>query len=427
MLPSALLILSLAPVGVQPQTEPVDTAAVARAFAIARDVAIRDRGRLWGRSLEGPLLVADPASMVMFAATPDSAGQLARHGSMFRGRVPQSITPANTAVIWSGRHWTMVRWPLPTDSTTLRELIAHELWHRIQDSLGLAGRELPNGHLERESARVWLRLEARALVRSLSATGTDQREALEDALGFRAARYRDYPGADTSEATLELNEGLAEYTGISLSGRTLDQQRERAITGLRQLETAESVVRSFAYASGPAYGLLLDQLDPEWRSAIRGARSLSRLLSDRAGIVTAGADVVAAADRYQVGEVRVAEAARAERKAARRLDLIARFVTGARLSAPLRQMRIGLDPTKVESLDSLGSVYGAARVTDEWGALDARAGALRINAEWKEVSVPLPAGYQGGLEGLGWTLSLEPGWRVVQAGPDHWRVERAPR
>lgn len=424
-----LLMLAAPVIPAVAQGVGLDTVAVARAFAAARAVAADDGGRLWGRSLAGPLLVADPASMMMFASTGDTAGALESFGSMFRAPVPPSITPANTAVSWNGRRWTMVRWPLPIDPTALRELVAHELWHRIQDSLGLVGRERSNGHLEREWARVWLRLEVRALARSLSSGGggAERIEALIDGLSFRAARYRAFPGADTTEAILELNEGLAAYTGIKLSGRTIDEQRARAVRGLRELEQSEAVVRSFAYATGPAYGLMLDEFRPGWRMDVQRAVGLSQLLvTEFVDRLASGDGLTTAADRYRLTEVRVAESARAERKALRRRDLIAQFVTGPRLSAPLRQMRIGLDPDRVESLDSLGSVYGAARITDEWGALDARAGQLRIGAEWTEATVPLPIGYRGAAEGPGWKLDLRPGWRVVRAGPDLWRIERVP-
>lgn len=63
---------------------------------------------------------------------------------------------------------------------------------------------------------------------------------------------------------MELHEGLAEYTGVRLP---LDPENRIARTvSLLDRRSAErpTFVRSFAHLSGLAYGLLLDELDPDW-------------------------------------------------------------------------------------------------------------------------------------------------------------------
>jgi hypothetical protein len=64
-------------------------------------------------------------------------------------------------------------------------------------------------------------LEWRALSRALQAsTDEERREAAADAVLFRAERYRLFPGAQAQEQALELNEGLAEYTGVRVGNPT---------------------------------------------------------------------------------------------------------------------------------------------------------------------------------------------------------------
>src|SRR6185436_19386718 len=96
---------------------------------------------------------------------------------------------------------------------------------------------------------------------------------------FRQRRHALFPAAAAAERALENNEGLAEYTGGVLSGRTPEQVHRWAADALQAAEQKDTFVRSFAYASGPAYALLLDALDPSWRNAPKADFDLGRQLA----------------------------------------------------------------------------------------------------------------------------------------------------
>jgi hypothetical protein len=84
--------------------------------------------------------------------------------------------------------------------------------------------------------------------------------AIADALLFRGERRRTVPGAAVNERRLENNEGLAEYTGFALRGTGGEETRLAVARRLDMVDVEGSFVRSFAYQTGPAYGLLLDAL-----------------------------------------------------------------------------------------------------------------------------------------------------------------------
>ena len=90
---------------------------------------------------------------------------------------------------------------------------------------------------------------------------------------FRQERRRLFPKAAAAENALELNEGLAEYTGARLGLRLPEQRLAYATYALARQLDAPSFVRSFAYASGPAYGLLLDEALPDWRRGLGGVEA----------------------------------------------------------------------------------------------------------------------------------------------------------
>lgn len=408
------------------QARPLTAADAHAVAAMVRDLAAADAGGLWGRSLDGPLLLVERGTGLTFATAPDSGGLFVPEGTLFRGRLPAGVNPANTALDWSGRRWTMVLWPLPADPARRRRLLAHELWHRIQLSLGFPLHSPANPHLDAGPGRVWLRLEGRALAEALRVSGNQRKSALLDALRFRAARAVLDRAADSSEAALERNEGLAEYTGYRLSGAGIEQQAQWAIEALGVMDTAATIARSFAYATGPAYGLLLDELRPGWRRELAGGGTLAGLARQAVGGNTDAAG--AAADRYGGSAIRAEETLREERRVARLAELRRQFVEGPRLELPLGEAtQLGFDPGRVESLPDAGTVYGGLRLSDAWGVLDATAGAGLVATDWRTAVVSVGADFAAANPaGPGWRLVLQAGW-IIEAGgsPNHWRVVRA--
>src|SRR5262249_2823009 len=150
----------------------------------------------------------------------------------------------------------------------------------IQTDLGLPPNDPANVHLDTLEGRYWLQLEWRALARALASSRDEQRHSIQDALRFRQHRRSLFKGAASTENALELNEGLAEYTGIKLSGLTADQQQRLLLQHFETYPTLfRTFVRSFAYLSGPAYGLLMDQHAAGWLRKIRPGDDLGQLLA----------------------------------------------------------------------------------------------------------------------------------------------------
>lgn len=196
---------------------------------------------------------------------------------VFVGQLPPDALAANTAVEWSGTRWTQMLWPLPEEEGKRATLIAHEMFHRLQPALPIAAAKGgENPHLDTLEGRYLLQLEWRALATALQADNrTARRDAAADALAFRAERYRRFPDAAQDEAALEINEGLAEYSGVMIGNATPEARLEAALHDLRSHVGDASFVRSFAYATGPAYGMLLDEFAEGWRTQLGRHRPIS--------------------------------------------------------------------------------------------------------------------------------------------------------
>jgi hypothetical protein len=376
-----------------------------------------DAGRLWGADLCGPLIVANPNTRQAWANEPDRERTLNATADGWRGTLPQGVLIANMSLEWAGVRWIMVMGPLPADPTERRVLLLHEAWHRVQGQLGLAAADANCVHLEEARAREWLRLEMRALGTALRSTGHAREQALEEALQFRAARLRDFPDARAQETALDRNEGLAAYTGVRLGSASPEAYAARL---LDRYDTRDSYVRTYAYATGPAYGLMLDQFVRDWRPQVRSGATPADLLANQLRVQTLNArQLQRIGQRYSRATIAAEENARADTLRERLLALRARFATGPRLEIALSQAQFEFDPNGITAISGLGNHYSTLTLRDTWGELRATEGAV-INADWTKAIVPQPR--EDGLSGPGWSLTLSSEYHV--AAPDPSGVRR---
>jgi hypothetical protein len=378
----------------------VDTARAKTYFAEIARLCARDAGRIWGTSLCGPVALVDPATNTMATSEPPPAAKR-----------PPAFGFANAAMDWGGTRWSTVAWSyIPADPYLRGRLFMHELFHRVQPQLGLFLQELGNDHLDTKDGRYWLQLEWRALAAALGTTGNARDAAIRDALAFRARRRQLVAGSAESERRLEINEGLAQYTGTVVASATSEDARFDAIGQLMNAQLSASFVRTFAYTSVAAYGLLLDAASPGWPRRIKSTDDIGDLLA-AAAKVTATTDVDAALKRYGGAELSLLEDLRETQRAARVADLKKKFVDGPILRIP-RARTATFVTTDATPIPGAGVVFSSYRVADaEWGNLSG--GRVLVGADQTSLIVPGPWTRSGNtLTGSDWSVTLAPGWIV---------------
>lgn len=402
------------------QKEPSISLSLARKyFAEAETLCRRDGGRLWGHSLCGAMLFVDPDTLEAVANQADKEGRLVQREGVFIGKLPETGGAANTAVNWAGVRWTMIMWPLPSNRYNRARLMLHEMFHRVQDELGLPAGNPSNNHLDSMEGRVWLQMEWLALREAVTHRGAERKRAIADALLFRAVRRQLFAQAAVEERALEMNEGLAEYTGVTLSGRTQDEWAGYLAAQLDQAAYGNSFVRSFAYTSGPAYGFLLDETKTPWRKGLKLSDDLGVLL-ERAYSIRLPEDLKREAESrlslYGGDEVRLRETARETRRQQTLAKFRAKLVDGPVLVIPVTEsFNYTFNPNNLASLDGVGTIYPTLRATDAWGILNVTDGALLTREQGKAAKVYVAAPTDttaSSIKGDGWTLELNAGWRV---------------
>ncbi len=376
-----------------------------RYFEEATKLCERDAGRLWGVSLCGPMVIVDQATGTRATSQPEPEGPPPRFSGF-----------ADGPVSWGGLRW--FSFPLSmlpeNDADVRQQVMLHGLFHRIQPELGFITDDGFNEHLDTLEGRVWMQLEWRALRRAVESSGSDRAEAIADALAFRRERRRRFPGAADNERREEIREGLASYTGIAAWANSPADAHRAAASELAGGESQPSFVGNFEAASGPAYGVLLDDLLPGWRRQVRGTSDLGDLLAS--GINRPPTtDVAVAAARYDAATLRTAEEARDRAQQVRVAELRRRFVDGPVLTMPAVGSGTS-DTTGSVGIPGAGTVFFRNFTqSGRWGRLDASGGVLRA-ADGATLSVPVTGPLEGTtLQGEGWTVTLNPGWVVQPA------------
>ena len=410
------------------QAPPPDTAKARQYFAEAKALSDRDNGALWKVQLCGPLIFVDPETRSAVANQADAEGKLKPQEGAFAGTAPPELGVANTATKWSGVEWTMVMWPLPIYKQPRLRLVMHECFHRVQASIGLPATDAQNGHLDSLDGRIWLQMEWRALEHAFWQQGEERKRDIDDAVYFRNYRRSLFPAAAKNEDALEMNEGLAEYTGFKLSTSSPEEYAVQVAAWLRGAPTrTQSYGRSFAYTSGPAYGGLLDLAGKNWRTGLTPSTDLGQLLAQAYGVqIPASLDKAGAmrrAERYDGSEVIAIETENEAKHQARIAEARKLFVDGPILILPVgEKFNYVYDPNMVLALDDKLTLYqyeGVINVTDEWGMLKTTIGVVLARENGKVVRAQVPAPIDAAkapLAGKGWTLELKPGWELILEG-----------
>src|SRR5262245_14899438 len=376
-----------------------------RYFQEVTKLCERDAGRLWGVSLCGPMVIADPATRTRATSQPEPEGPVPRFSGF-----------ADGPVSWGGQRW--FAFPLSMlpekDADVRQQILLHGLFHRIQPELGLITSDGHNEHLDGLEGRVWMRLEWRALRRAVESSGSAQAEAIADALSFRRERRRLFPGAADNERREEIREGLASYTGIAAWASSPADAHRAAASALAGGDAMTSLVGNFEAASGPGYGVLLDDLLPGWRRQVRGSSDLGDMLASAINRPPT-TDVAVAAARYDGATLRTTEEVRDRAQQVRVAELRRRFIDGPVLTMPAAGSGTS-DTTGSVGIPGVGTVlFRNFTLSAQWGRLNANGGVLR-SADGATLSVPVTGPLEGTtLQGDGWSVTLNSGWVVRPA------------
>lgn len=397
----------------QQQKEKLDTIS---GFFTNIQNATKKNTNLWNKDIYGPILLVEPQTRQVYANQADTLGILRRRGNIYTGNLPENVNIANTSKNWGGKNWAMIMLPLPEKVEDRINLLAHELFHSAQPSLGFTLNNPSNDHLDKKDGRIYLRLEMEALKKAIqSSFNKELQKHLTSALIFRKYRHELYVGSDTTENQLELNEGLAEYTGAMMNGRNRTNVQDHLVHGINSFYNNPTFVRSFAYYTIPVYGYLLHEKEKDWQKKLTKEINLTNYFVEAFNLDLPGNLVKAAKKRLTLydGKTIVQEE---EARETRRKKLVSeykiKFIEQPHFELKFEQMNITFDPRNIMPVEDKGTVYPNITVTDLWGILEVENGAL-MSPNWDKISLTIPIRIEGKeITGDYWTLKLTENYRI---------------
>lgn len=389
----------------------------AKYFKEAKSLSYADNGELWGVKLYGPMMLAYPETRLIIANEPDNENFLEEINGVFVGILPDELNIANTAFDWNGKKWTMVMMPLPEDQFIRNSLLMHELFHRIQNDINIPLYNYTCDHLDKKEGRILLRIEWDELFSALNYGNDERLKHIRSAIILNKYRMKLFPEADSLESRMLLNEGLAEYTGIKLSGAPESVVNNILSDKIKHANMIPSFVRSFAYISGPLYSFLLDKSGIDWRTNINETSRITEIIQSAFEIIITD-DVQVEAQSilndYKDSEILIFEENRAQKQIAKLEHLKEKFLSKPVLVLPLQNMSMQFNPSNLVSIENVGTVYPNIRITDNWGILNVTNDAL-IPANFRSVLISLPDNFslqqdQTNIHSDDWTIELNKGW-----------------
>lgn len=410
--------------GLSVRAQSIDSAAQLASSYFKEAKAGAQTHQIWPVPLYGPMLFVDLNTRVTYANMQDSTGILKPVGAIYEGILPKDVMIANTTIVWGGRKWAVMLWPLPADRDDRVNLMLHESFHRIQEQLGLPMRNPTVDHLGTMQGRIYFLLELRALEAALKKHVNQRGTDLENALTFREKRRELFPKTFGNERELELGEGLPEYTGMIL-GRPEEHIQPHLCATIDTAENRKSLIRAAAYITGPVYGYLLYQKSPEWTLKIDSNSDFPVLISQyyRIPLPQAASEqkIAKLEKKYHADDILNTEKLKEEKRLQQADKYISLFEKQPVLKIKLVKMRINFNPNNLFDLGDYGTVYPDAEISDDWGHLTVTAIGMLMK-DWQLVTVSAAGIITNGNEvnGNGWKLRLNNGWKIKPDDNSHF-------
>ncbi len=398
-------------------------------FEQAEEKCNKDNGSLWGENLYGPVMYVDNLNRAIYANAPDKEGNLKARDGIFTGVLPRERIITNNVIEFGGMKYAMVPIPDEEDSYRIIARTVHSLFHCFQERNGLKPSSFSTRHLNDRNARLYLKLEWKALIYAINSSGETRNQALRDALVFRGARRELFPDAIIDENKFENYEGLTTFTYIKLCTSGPDEMKTRILEYLDRIYQNSSYVWGYGFVHGALYAYLLDDKGFDFKQIHVPDFDLGSAALEVYGVTLPEVcrDVAGSlAMSYDIQAIRAEESERQEMINENTRRIINTFMERPVVTLTMESPNFSFEPEDINFLDTLGTLYSRLRVSDNWGklAVDKDGALLTNDLHILRVSARNIKLERNHLIGDGWHLILNDGWQAVTDNDGGYTVTR---
>ena len=411
------------------KTEWFNAAKAKEYFNAVEEICKRDSGQLWGENLFGPVMYVDGLNRALYANVPDNEGLLKLKDGVYTGVLPKERIITNNIIEFGGVKYGMVPGPETEDHYRMVTRSVHSLFHCFQDRHGLKPSTFSTRHLNEKNARLYLKLEWKALTFALGSSGEARNQAIRDALVFRGARRELFPEAITDENKFENYEGLTTFTYIKLCNPGPGEIRTRILEYLDRIYQNNSYVFGYGFVHGALYATLLNDKGFDFKQVQTADFDLGKATLEAYGVELPAVcrDVAGSlAFDYDIQSIRNEESEREAMINENTRKIVTTFNERPVVTLNMESPNFSFEPEDINYLDTLGTLYKKLRVSDNWGRLAVdNGGALMANdLRSLRVSARDLMIERNHLTGDGWHLVLNDGWQAIQAENGSYTITR---
>jgi hypothetical protein len=377
----------------------------------------RDSGKLWGRNLYGPIMFVERTNRNVVANVQDSQGLLKGKDNIYTGVYPKELI-LNAFVNFGGTLFAMLPLPMEEDNYRIKTRAIRSLFHRYQETEGIIATSFNLSNMDEREARLWIKLEWKALRKALSSQGDEKQLAIRDALIFRGSNRELYNKYAIEENRFETYEGLATFTYTLLCTNSPEEYKTRLFENLDRTYSMQSYSRSYGAIHGALYATLLmekgfdfpqiktDNFDLGEAVKCLYNIELPDICRDVAGSL---------AVNYEIDLINKEEVQRLADIKERIHNQISVFTEKPVVFLELESPYFDFEPEDIHPLDTLGTLYTSMRVSDNWGklTLDKVGCLVSNNYKYLRISTKGFKAEQNRISGDGWTLLLNNNWELV--------------
>ncbi len=378
-----------------------------------------DKASLWGIEIYGPLMMVDPDTRQIYANFQDDEGLLKPRDGIFVGIYPKEKVIRNFAVVFGGTLSGMAQLRAREDEYEIISRSVHALFHCSQIRKEIDTPEFHASHLNEKTARLWVKMEWRALQRAIRTSGDIRTQAIRDALVFRSARREMYPRFVNEENNFENYEGTTAFTYMYLCSPSYEEYVKRLLNYYDRIYNTRSYPDSWGFINGALYSHLLFESGFDFKTINSREVDLGEIIRERYGIElpVISRDIAGSlAFNYDIDLINEEEHSREIKM---REDLgksVSKFIDRPVVFLELESPNFSFEPGDMTPVDSLGTIYNTLRISDNWGKIVVDEGGCLVSPGLEFIRVPAKniKTDKNHISGDGWQIILNDNWEMSE-------------
>lgn len=424
------IVFSLNGCRVERGIEYMTTQKAASYFEEVKQICDKDNGSLWGANLYGPIMLVDIETRRIFSNVQDEDGLLKAKDGIFTGIYPGEEIINNFAVTFGNTLFAMAPLPGEEDSYRIKARCLHGLFHCFQVNKGIDSPTYNPVHMNEVTARLWLKMEWKALEKAIRTSGESRNQAIRDALVFRSTRREIYPTYTDDENRFENYEGLATFTYMLLANNDHHSYTLAIMEYLHRIYNY-SYAQSYGFIHGALYAYLLNDDGFDFSSIDKPAVDLGEIARERFNITLPEIcrDIAGSLSiNYDIDIVRAEEAKRAEKIKESLHKKTATFTDKSVVYLKLESPSFSFEPEDVIPVDTLGVIYENLRVSDNWGKIIVNGSGCLVSPNLQFMRIPAKGlkAEKNHITGEGWSIILNSNWQIEEIDNNYYIQKLVP-